>query len=68
LQANAIADYEANLAAATTQLTQATLSVAASAATAAGTTGTGGFYASGSAEKTIVDQGVRVLDFGLFPD
>ena len=56
LQANAIADYEANLAAATTQLTQATLSVAASAATAAGTTGTGGFYASGSAEKTIVEK------------
>ena len=56
LQANAIGDYEANLVAATTQLGQATLSAAASAATAAGTTGTGGFYASGSAEKTIVEK------------
>ncbi|MEH6450875.1 MAG: hemagglutinin repeat-containing protein, partial [Oleispira sp.] len=56
LQANAVDDYKANLAAATTQLGQATLSAAASAATAAGTTGTGGFYASGSAEKTIVEK------------
>ena len=56
LQANAIDDYKANLAAATTQLGQATLSAAASAAAAAATTGTGGFYASGSAEKTIVEK------------
>ncbi|MFT6190453.1 MAG: hypothetical protein ACJAZ6_002292 [Oleispira sp.] len=56
LQANAVDDYKANLAAATTQLGQATLTAAASATTAAGTTGTGGFYASGSAEKTIVEK------------
>lgn len=56
LQANAIGDYEANLAAATTQLGQATLSAAASGAAAAATTGTGGFYASGSAEKTITEK------------
>ena len=56
LQANAIGDYEANLAAATTQLGQATLSAAASGAAAAATTGTGGFYATGSAEKTITEK------------
>lgn len=56
LQANAIGDYEANLVAATTQLGQATLSAAASGAAAAATTGTGGFYASGSAEKTITEK------------
>ncbi|NRA24835.1 MAG: hemagglutinin repeat-containing protein, partial [Oleispira sp.] len=55
LQANAIADYEANLAAATTQLTQATLSLAASAATAAGTTsctaGVTASYGSGGLQR-----------------
>jgi hypothetical protein len=56
LQANAIGDYQANLAAATTQLGQATLSAAASGAAAAATTGTGGFYATGSAEKTITEK------------
>ncbi|MFC3680684.1 two-partner secretion domain-containing protein, partial [Bacterioplanoides pacificum] len=56
LAADAVSDYEANLAAATAQLSQATISLAASGATAAGTTGTGGFYASGSAEKTITEK------------
>lgn len=59
LQANAIGDYEANLAAATTQLGQATLSAVASGATAAAAAASSagtGFYATGSAEKTIVEK------------
>ena len=56
LQANAVDDYKANLAAATAQLGQVTIAAAASAAAAAATTGTAGFYVSGKAEKTTTEK------------
>jgi len=55
LAASALDDYKANLAAATAQLTQAGIAAVAAGATAAATTGTGGFYVSGSAEKSVTE-------------
>jgi filamentous hemagglutinin family protein len=48
--------YQANLAAATANLAHAGIAFVAAGATAATTTGTGGFYATGSTERTTLDS------------